>query len=187
MRWALGLVILVACGGSGDDLAVHTSFVVTQTAGTNPSPLDPLANQTVDIDVVWATTTANQGDGADPSGCKSLFLIGPTQRTAHGSASALVQTEILDRLEVWDVHFQLCDAGTGAPSITLEADINELNTSFGCFGVPVSAQKMSGGYPTVSSFTATQCSATILDVVAARVFSAQGFDVTFRTGPDELP
>src|SRR5712671_6013490 len=67
MRRLLGLAVVVACGGSGDDLKAHTSFV-TSAQGSNPSPLDPLANQTIDFDVVWPSINSNNGDGSDPAG-----------------------------------------------------------------------------------------------------------------------
>lgn len=190
----LGLAIAGAmtvgagCGGpAGDDLTAHTSFVVTSAQGSTPSPLDPLADQTIEIDVVWPTIQSNNGDGSDPAGCKTTALFAASTRTAHGSSAGVVQTEILDRLPDWDVRLQLCDA-SGQSSIALEAVINELNLSFGCFGVPASAMKRNGGgFPIMTSFTATQCSATILDVVNVKVLSNPDFSIVFTTGPDELP
>lgn len=179
-------LVLASCGGSGDDLRVHTSFLVTGSGGTEPSPLDPLVNQTLDVDIVWAQTDSHLGDDSDSAGCKTTVLLGSSTKTAHGSTAMLVQTEILDRLPDWDLRLQLCDAGAGQSSVTIDAAINELNLAFGCFGVPASAQKKRGDYPVVTSFTATQCSATILDVVNARPFGNQSFSLTITTGPDEL-
>ena len=177
----------IGCDGSDDELALHTSFTVTST-GANPSPLDPLASQTIDVDIVWNVVNNGNGAGTDPMGCKSMTLFGPATRTAHGGTATLVQTEILDRLGDWDLRLQLCDAGAGQSSLALDSAINELNLALGCFGIPASAMRKGGdGYPRISSFTATECSATILDVVNNKELSSQGYSITVTTGPDELP
>jgi hypothetical protein len=189
MRRFVLIVAAAGCGGSGgDDLNLKTSFVVTSVQGTNPSPLDPLGNQTIDLSIGWATVNSNNGAGSDPAGCKTMTLYGGAARTASGGTATLVQTEILDRLPDWDIRFQLCDAGAGKSSVAIDAAINELNLAFGCFGIPASAQRRgSDGYPRVSSFTATECSATILDVVNAKELSNTSFSLKITTGPDELP
>ena len=161
---------------------------MTSAHGTNPSPLDSLADQTIDIDIVWPTVNSNTGDGSDTAGCKTTAVYATATRTAHGSSASVVQTEILDRLDDWDVRLQLCDSGAGQSSIAVDAAINELNLVFGCFGIPASAmRKNSTGFPILTSFTATQCSATILDVVNVTTLSNPSFSIEFTTGPDELP
>lgn len=182
----VALLVLASCGGSGDDLHVHTSFLVSAFGGTEASPLDPLVGQTLDVDIVWPKADSHLGDDSDSAGCKTTALLGTSTKTAHGATAMLVQTEILDRLPDWDLRLQLCDPGAGQSSVTVEAVINELNLAFGCFGVPASAQQRSGGYPLVTSFTAMQCTATILDVVDARPFGNQDFALTITTGPDAL-
>ncbi|HTL32498.1 MAG TPA: hypothetical protein VL326_05215 [Kofleriaceae bacterium] len=184
------LVLIAAMAGCGSDdaMTVHTSFVVTSVQGSNPSPLDPLANQTIDFTVTWAGVESLSGAGSDPAGCKTTTLYGPTTRVASGSMATLVQTEILDRLNDWDVRFQLCDAGAGKSSLAVDASINELNTAFGCFGIPASAERRAGdGYPQVTTFTATDCSSTILDVVNVKELSNPSFSLSITTGPDALP
>jgi hypothetical protein len=176
-------IVAAACGacggGSGADLTMKTSFVVTSVQGSNPSPLDPLANQTIDFDVEWTAPSSNTGAGTDPAGCKSTTLYGAATRTAHGATATLVQAEILDRLEGWDLRLQLCDAGAGSSSVTVDSAINELNLALGCVGVPASAmRKDSAGYPVVTSFTATNCAATILDVVAVKELTSTSFSMT---------
>ncbi|MBV8756645.1 MAG: hypothetical protein JO257_05205 [Deltaproteobacteria bacterium] len=184
--------LLTACGGGsgGRSMDVSTSFPVTQFSGNGPSPLDPLNGQTIDISVHWDQTDYNNGDGSAPQGCKPLTIgygFGVTTRTAHGATAQLVQSQILDRLDNWDVAFQLCDAA-GASSVTLESTINELNLSFGCFGVPATAMKKNAqGFPELTSFTATQCSATILDVSNNRVLGNDNFSMQIATSPAQLP
>jgi hypothetical protein len=189
MRRLVLIAAMAGCGGSdGDAMTMHTSFVVTSVQGSNPSPLDPLANQTIDITVKWAGVQSLNGAGSDPAGCKTMTLYGPAERNASGSSAALVQTEILDRLNDWDVRFQLCDAGAGKSSFAVDSSINELNTAFGCFGIPASAQRKGGdGYPQVTTFTATDCSSTILDVVNVKELSNPSFSMSITTGPDALP
>ena len=183
------LALLAACGGSGDDLRASTQFQVTNVAGSGISPLDPLANQMIDIEIVWPKVDTNHGDMTDPMGCHTTgvgFL--PSTRTANGATADLVQHEILDRLADWDVVMQLCTSGAGQSTVRLESVIDELNLSFGCFGLPPAAEVMgSDGYPRLTSFTATNCMATILDVVNNRVFSNPSFSITFETGPSRIP
>lgn len=183
--------VLAACGGGnggGDDLRVTTQFQVTSIAGAGVSPLDPLANQTVDIEIVWPKVDWNHGT-QDPAGCKSTGVgFQASTRTASGATADLVQREILDRLPDWDVRLQLCTAGSGDSTVVVESVIDALNLSFGCFGVPASAQVTGGdGYPALTSFTATSCMATILDVVNNRVLSNPSFSITFETGPSRIP
>lgn len=182
------LALLAACGGSGDDLRASTHFQVTNVAGSGTSALDPLANQMIDIEIVWPKVDWNHGE-QDPPGCHSTgvgYLA--STRTASGATADLVQREILDKLDNWDARLELCMSGSGQSTAKLESDINELNLGFGCFGVPASAQVMgSDGYPALTSFTATNCMATILDVVNNRVFSSQGFEITYETGPSRIP
>lgn len=186
------LALLAACGGTSTGtptMDVTTSFQVTSFSGNGPSPLDPLQNQTVDITIHWDQTDSNHGDGGDTQGCKTLAIgygFGVTTRTAHGATAQLVQSQILDRLDNWDIALQLCD--TGGSSVTLESTINELNLSFGCFGVPASAMKQDAeGFPELTSFTATQCSATILDVTNNRDLGSDNFSMQIATSRPQLP
>ena len=184
-------VWLVALLGCADEYAleVKTSFMVTEVTGAGVSPLDPLAGQVIDIHIAWPAVDSNHGDGNDPAGCKSTVLgFRTSERTATGPTAMLVQTEILDKLAGWEVRLQLCEAGSGMSSLVIVAVINELNLSFGCFGVPEAA-KVSGsdGYPAITSMTATGCRSTILDVVNNRVFGNSNFPITIVTGPSSLP
>lgn len=185
-----GLVLfLVACGAddvaSGPQLNVTTSFTVASVSGAGTSPLDALAGQTIDFHVVFAFVDFNAGNGNDPPGCKSrLYGFSPTAVT---SRSTLVQTQVIDRLdEGWSVDFQLCDSGVY--TLSVDSAINALNLNFGCGGIPVAAVRRDAtGSPVLSTFTATTCNATILDVVNNRVVQASDFSVMIKTGPASLP
>lgn len=185
MRRVALLVGLAACGGdeSGPALEVTTSFTVTSVSGAGTSPLDALVGQTIDFDLVWDTVDHNMGNGLDPAGCRRrVFGFAPTKT----SQSAVVQTEVLDRLDGWSVSFQLCDSGQS--TLAMDSAIDELNLNFGCGAVPAAAvRKDASGAPLLTSFAATNCFATILDVVNNRVVESSGFAVTVMTGPDELP
>jgi hypothetical protein len=189
MRWAW-FVLLAACGGddagSEPPLRVSTNFEVTNMSGTGPSPLDPLVGQLIAIAVAFPDVTVSRGYEGDTAECKSTIVESPTaERLAVGPTADLVQTEILDRLPYWDVRIQLCT--TGKSSITLHSEIAPLNLAFGCFGIPGSAMIRRDGYPQLTSFIATECSATILDVVNNRVLQNPDFAITFETGPSQLP
>ncbi len=185
MRLAYVAVLVAACGGgSGSSLDVKTSFQVTNYHPGRPSPLDPLNGQTIDIDVSWAKVDSNHGDGSDPTGCKSTYvgLIAST-RTANGATANLVQTQILDPLPDWDVHLQLCTSASES-TVILESVIDRLNLTFGCFGIPASAMQLDGaGFPELTSFTATQCSSTILDVDNNCILGNDNFSMTIAVGP----
>jgi hypothetical protein len=182
------MLLLVGCGGddatSGPPLEVATSFTVTSVSGAGTSPLDPLAAQTIDFDIVWDAVDYNAGEGNDPPGCKTrLFGFAPTAKT---SQSALVQSQVIDRLDGWSVRLQLCDSGPS--TLAVDSAINELNLNFGCGGIPTTAvRKDATGAPVLTTFTATNCFATILDVVNNRVVQSSGFAVTITTGRGELP
>jgi hypothetical protein len=185
------LAIVAACGGddggsNGPPLTATTSFVVTMMAGNGPSPLDPLVGKTIDMQVVFPDVNTSRGYEGDTPECKSTLIEwAEAERTASGETAQLVQTELLDRLPYWDVRIQLCT--TGKSSITLHSEIAPLNLAFGCFGIPGSAMIRRDGYPQLTSFTATECSATILDVVNNRVLQNPDFAITFETGPSQLP
>ena len=191
MRLAF-LAVLAACGGGGGhpSMDLSTSFQITQFTGNGPSPLDPLQNQTIDISVHWDQLDYNHGDGSDPQGCTSLAIgygFGVTTRTAHGATAQLVQTQILDRLDNWDIHLQLCDAADTS-SVQLDSTIDALNLSFGCFGIPATAMKKDAqGFPELTSFTATKCSATILDVSNNRDLGNDDFSMQIATSAAQLP
>lgn len=188
MRYAY-LLVLAACGGDdggGPPLVAKTSFVVSERSGVGPSPLDPIYMQTIDMEVVFHDFAAMRGYEGDTAECKSTVLeTFPAERTAFGASASVVQTEVLDKLAFWDVRLQLCTAG--ASSIVLHSEIAELNLAYGCFGIPAAAMVRKDGYPQLTSFTATQCSATILDVVNNRILSNPDFAITFETGPSQLP
>ena len=189
MRFAWACVFAGCTHGYSYALQVDTSFTVTDVTGAGMSPLDPLQGQELAIHIAWPQVDSNHGPGGDPTGCKTTavgFLA--SARDASGPTKDLVQREILDRLDNWDVRLQLCDVGAGMSSLQMTAVINELNLSFGCFGVPASAKVTGGdGYPAITSFTATMCSSTILDVVNNRVFGNRNFEMTIETGPSRLP
>jgi len=177
------LVALGACGSddgtSGPPLRAKTTFVVTEQTGAGQSPLDPLYTQTIDIEVVFPDVVVTKGYEGDTPECKSKMIESPmADRTAFGDTAQLVQTELLDRLAYWDVRFQLCS--TGKSSVVLHSEIAPLNLAFGCFGIPAAAVMRKDGYPRMSSFIATECSATILDVVANRVLSNPSFTIDFQ-------
>lgn len=192
MRLA-ALALVTACGSSGPAqpaMDVTTSFQVTSFSGNGPSPLDPLNGQTIDIAVHWDQTQWNNGDGRAPQGCADLAIgwgFDVTTRTARGATASLVQSEILDPLDNWDIMLELCDAADQS-SVTLESTIDRLNLSFGCFGVPASAMKRDAqGNPELTSFTATKCQATILDVSNNRALGNSDFTMQIATRPAVLP
>ena len=180
LSWLVGLV---ACGGddgvSGPPLVAKTSFVITNQAGAGQSPLDPLYMHTLDIEITFPEVNVIHGYEGDTPECKSTVIEAPMAvRTAFGETQQLAQTELLDRLEWWDVRFQLCT--TGKSSVVLHSEIAPLNLAFGCFGIPAAAVMRKDGYPRMSTFVATECSATILDVVANRVLSNSNFSIDYQ-------
>jgi hypothetical protein len=186
---ALGLLaLLAACGGGGDGaskLRISTSFTISSLDGTGPSVLDPLNGQVI--------TLAVNMDGPaiyhDQVGsCRStIFGRENPERTASGPMAALVQTEILDKIPIWDLKLELCTMPAGG-RVAIDASINELNTAIGCLDLPASAQVKNGDNdPLLTTFVGTNCTATILDVVNNRVLGAQGFTVSFDTGGARLP
>ena len=185
------LALLAACGGDGGGggpgLTATTSFVVTSVTGAGMSPLDPLAMQTIDLQIVFPDFAVDRGYEGDTTECKSTTLwTFPADRTASGASAQLVQTQILDMLAYWDVRLQLCTQGTS--SILLHSEIDELNLAYGCFGIPASAMvRGSDGYPQLTSFVATRCSATILDVVTNRVLQNPSFEISFQLASAHLP
>lgn len=188
----IGLAVLAACGGSseGPPLAVTVSFPVTTYHPDRPSPLDPLNGQTIAIDLAWTEIASVHGDPAtEPQGCQSTYVgFTPSTRRASGATADLVQSQILDQLPNWDVHFQICAASAGRSIVIAEADVDALNLIFGCFGVPEDAlQTDAEGYPELTSFTATQCSATILDVVNNCIIGNDNFEMTITTGAGPVP
>ena len=186
MRSVYLATILAACGG-GDapPLSVTTQFVVTEASGTGPSPLDQLAGQAVAVQIDFDSVGAVRSEDGP---CKALVLFTTDAiRTARGASAAIVEREILDLLPSWDVRLELCD-NPAQSSFLAESTINELNLLFGCIGVPTSAAiRDAEGFPLLSSFTATGCSATILDVVNNRVIGNPSFTMTVATGPARLP
>ncbi|MEP6864413.1 MAG: hypothetical protein ABJE66_27575 [Deltaproteobacteria bacterium] len=183
------VVALGACGGggsSGPDLEISTSFPITTFLGSSPSPLDPLMGATISLDITWPMPDSNDGDGSDPSSCTSRYFYGPSDDVATGASADVVTAQLLDRLPDWDFELQLCSSG--GSSIQIVAVIDALNLAIGCFGLPPSAQAIDAdGHPDVTSFTATMCHATILDVVNNRTLGSDDFTVKIQTGPARLP
>jgi hypothetical protein len=181
------IALLAACGGDGGPpLTVRTSLPITGAAGTGMSTLEPLYMHTLELELVFKDFETVRGDSSDSEDCKSTVIAsGTVDRTAFGETAAVAQIELLDRLEYWDVRLQLCVMGRSA--IVLHSEIAPLNLAFGCFGVPASAMIRRDGYPQLTSFVATECSATILDVAVNRVLSNPNFSITFETGPSQLP
>lgn len=185
---AAAAAVVAACSGSSHQIDVTTSFVVTDHTGTGmaTSPLAPLIGQPIDIDITFDHADSFH-DTQVPAGCKAeLLSVGVAGRSAVGAVAGTVKREILDKLEGWYVRIILCD--TGSPSIELGSAINELNLSFGCSGVPPSAQvRASDGYPELVSVVATTCTATILDVVNNLDIGAHDFTMTIVTGSPRVP
>ncbi|MDQ3363944.1 MAG: hypothetical protein M3680_00735 [Myxococcota bacterium] len=181
------LVVLVSCGGGGDEgpqLVVTTSFTLTDSGGIGPSPLDPLLNQPLTIELVMDEIELGH---ASSTGCRSTYFS-KTQppRTASGPVAATLQTEVLDRLIDWTVELELCETAAQS-NIQIDSVIDPLNLNIGCLTVPAGAMVRAGLDPVLTTFTATRCGATLLDVVFNRVLDARDFSVTFATGPARLP
>jgi hypothetical protein len=172
----------------GPPITATTSFAVTEFTGNGPSPLDPLNGQTIAMEIVFPQIDYARGDESDTADCISTVISSfPAERTATGDSAALVQSGILDMLQYWDIKLQLCKEYTGS-SIMLHSEIASLNLSFGCFGIPSSAfVRASDGYPELTSMTASQCSATILDVVNNRVLGNPDFSVVYTTNKSRIP
>jgi len=198
MRWLLVTAITAACGCGGGDagpaapLAVTIKFTVSSETGHGPSPLDVLVGHAEEIHVELPAPQLAQTANQDGS-CLTTVLFEaadmPVTATATGDDAALVQSMLLDRLPAWDVDLQAC-AGAATPAVlAINGDINELNVRFDCAGVPASATttKDAGGYPVLSSFTATTCTSDILDVVNNRDLLSTGFSVEVATHAAHLP
>ncbi len=111
MRTAFLLASVAACGGDASKIEISTTFTISSLDGTGPSVLDPLNGQSITLAVTI--------DGPEiyhdaVGGCRStIFGRENPARTASGAMAALVQTEILDRIPVWDVKLELCTAPAG--------------------------------------------------------------------------
>lgn len=184
----LGCAACAADSPKGPPVTAAASFVVTDFLGNGPSPLDPLRGQTIAVEIAFPQIDYARGDESDTPDCISTLISSfPAERTATGDTAALVQSGILDMLQYWDIKLQLCKQYTGS-SITLHSEIDALNLSFGCFGIPSSAfVRTSDGYPELTSMTASQCSATILDVVNNRALGNPDFSVVYKTNKPRIP
>ena len=182
------VVLCAACGGGGDsgpELQISTSFPITTFLGSNPSPLDPLMGTTIAFGITWPMPTSNDGDGSDPQSCTSRGFYGPSDKTATGATADIVTAQLLDRLPDWDFTLQLCSSG--GSSVQIVGVIDALNLAIGCFGLPPSANAIDAdGHPDVTSFTASMCHVTILDVVNNRTLGSDDFTVEIHTGPARL-
>jgi hypothetical protein len=185
MRAFVVLGVLAACGDSGGGgLRVTTSYTITDVSGTGPSSLDVLNGQLITLDVELDGAAVFR---AESVGCTStIFSKVEPKRTAGGPQAALVQSQILDVIPVWEVELELCEAAASS-RIAIDASINELNTTIGCLMLPASAIVRGGdGYPVLTTFVGAGCSTTILDVVNNRVLGATGFTVSFDTDGKRL-
>jgi hypothetical protein len=182
----LAFVVIAACGSPvGPDVTVTTQFAVTRMGGNQPSVLDPLVGQVIDVELVLDPVVVGHGDQGTCTA--SAFAMSEPKRTARGPTAELVQREILDRLIDWDVRLELCDDAAQS-TLTLESVIDPLNLSFGCLGVPASAHVYdSDHYPVLTSFTATACNSIVLDVVFNRDIGGTGFPMTVVTGSERIP
>ncbi|HEU0036493.1 MAG TPA: hypothetical protein VFQ53_38035 [Kofleriaceae bacterium] len=188
-RLGVALVMLAECGG-GDggtepQVTVSTKFQITDVRGTGPSPLDQLANQTIDITVTLDAVGVARNETAT---CKRLGLyVTEAGRAARGATATIVQDQIFEKLVGWEADLELCD-DPALSTFALQSDVNELNLIFGCATVPASANvRDADGLPVMSSFTASACEATILDVVNNRDLGASGFTMQVVTGPAHVP
>lgn len=186
MRSSALVIVVAACGSnaSGPELRVTTSFPITTVLGTHPSPLDPLQDQTVSFEISWPAPIYAMG--GEPAGCHDRVFYGESERVATGATATTVQNEVLDILPDWDVGLELCD-GAGS-SVSVDADIDGLNFRIQCFALPPNANAFDADHhPQLRTYTASQCQATLLDVVANRTLGADNFTVDIATGPDHLP
>jgi hypothetical protein len=173
LRGSALLLGLVACNGEGaSTVHISTTFTITSLDGTGPSVLDPLNGQAITLAITLDEPTIYH----DAVGsCRStIFGREDPERTA---SPALVQTEILAKIPIWDVKLELCTAGG---RIAIDASINELNTAIGCLDLRDNDLQL-------TTFVGSHCTATILDVVNNRVLGAQDFTVSFDTGGSRIP
>lgn len=184
MRLA-ALALLASCGVGDPQLTVSLTATFNDVSGRGPSPLDPLANQPIDI----AITLDDVGVVTDDTTTcqRTSVFVNKAGKSARGATAQLVQNAIFEKLLDWDVALQLCD-DPAQSSIIMESSIDELNTLFGCTNVPAGAQvRGADGFPAITTFIASTCTATILDVVNNRDFTATGFTIAFDTGPAQVP
>jgi hypothetical protein len=192
-RFVLVVVAAGACttsSSSSHSITVTASFVADQSSGTGQasSPIAPLLNQPIDLEVTIDHPNIYHMDADDPQGCHSTYLEVPVAgRTASGPAAPTVSAQILDPLPDWFVRVELCD--TPASSIVqVVATIDRLNLQYGCATIPMESQVFgSDHYPELVSMTATDCSSTILDVSDNFQIGNTGFTMTIATGPSHLP
>ncbi len=182
------LVLLAGCGGGGGvegpQLVVTTSFTLTESGGIGPSPLDPLLNQPITLELVMDEVELGHESS---TGCRSTYFSkAQPPRTASGPVAATMQTEVLDRLLDWTVELELCEVAAQS-NIQIDSAIDPLNLNIGCLTVPAEAMVRVGTDPVLTTFSGTRCGATLLDVVFNRVLNARDFSVTFETGPAQLP
>ena len=191
MRALVAVAALAACSSKpAHDITITTSFVADTTTGTgtSTSPLAPLIDQPIDIEVTIDAPNIYVDDSGDTAGCHSrYFETAVAGRTAFGTDAATVTAQILDMLPDWYVRVQIC-ATASESSVSAVATIDSLNLSFACGTVPLGAQVVAGdGYPELVSVAATGCSATILDVSNNLDIGNQSFAMTVDTGPAQLP
>ncbi len=172
MRWLV--LALAACGESGPDLHVTTSFTLSQMAGVGPSSLDVLYGQPITLDLVFDGV---QRGYYETTGCRSTRIA--QVEPARVATPPEMQTLVLDMLPEWAVELQLCDVASES-NITIDSVIDPLNLTIGCLDLPASANVYDGTHPKLTSFEGMRCSATLLDVVFNRVLTADGFVVRFE-------
>jgi hypothetical protein len=188
IAWVFVIAALAACTKT-HEVTITTSFLADQHGGTGEqtSPLAALENQTITVEVDLDGADVYHIDTSDPPGCHSTYIEDSNSiRIATGSAASTVKAQVLDPLPDWYVRVQLCD--TTGSNIAAVATIDALNLQFGCAGVPMGSQLVGGdGYPELVSVEATNCSATILDVVNNLVIGNGNFTMTIVTGPAHVP
>lgn len=175
----LGSVIFVACGSEPSTLTVSASVPISTTNGTAASYLAKYVGQTISFEVAFD----DYGVARDESvGCgETTVHTALATRTATGPTGADFQREILDPVAGWELSLEVCD-NQASSSVLLVGAIDEINTSFGCTGVPSALQhRDASGHPTISSFVATGCNAIVLDVPVAFSVGAPDFEMSIRT------
>ena len=178
MRVALVALIAVGCGGDDSTfVTVTTTFPVDQMFGNGSSYLQKYVGMDLGFEVSFPSAAT---ETYETTGCKNTRLtLNDAPRVATGPLATDAQRELLDPLDqAWEIVFEVCAEPTQT-TITLDSVIDPYNLSFGCGVVPASAQRLGeDGFPVLSSFTATRCNATILDVINAYTIGNADFAMT---------
>jgi hypothetical protein len=176
-RIAMLTLLLGACGADGPTYVVTATVPITQMFGNGSSYLQKYIGMDLGFEVSFPSAAF---ETYDTTGCNNTRLVlDDAPRRATGALATNAQRELLDPLDqAWEVVFEVCAEPTQT-TITLDSVIDPYNLSFGCGVVPASAQRLGeDGYPVLSSFTATRCNATILDVINAYTIGNADFAMT---------